>query len=249
LSYFENKHAVVTGGGSGIGEAIAKALIDVGVTVTIMGRNPDKLAKAAEALGAKQQIADVTDRGQVRTAFAAAIEDSGPVDILINNAGAAEAVPFTRMSDDFWDQIIAVNLTGVYNCTRAVAEAMADARSGRIINIASVAALDGFAYISAYSAAKHGVLGMTRALSKEFATMGITVNAVCPGYVRTEIVENAVEKIMKSTGRTHDEAMAELVKMNPQGRLIEAEEVAETVIWLCQQESVNGQAIAITGGQ
>ena len=249
MIYFDGKHAVVTGGGSGIGAAIAKSLVDAGASVTIIGRNADKLTGVADAIGAVQRVADVTDREQVAAAFAGAAAENGMVDILINNAGAAEAVPFTKMQDELWDRMIAVNLTGVYNCTRAVTGSMLAAGNGRIINVASTAALTGYAYVTAYSAAKHGVLGLTRSLALEFARKGITVNAVCPGYTNTEIIESALEKIVSSTGRTLEQALADIVKSNPQGRLVEPEEVAETVIWLCQQDSITGQAISIDGGE
>ena len=249
MSYFDGKHAVVTGGGSGIGAAIAKSLVDAGASVTIIGRNADKLSGVAKQIGAAQQVADVTDREQVAAAFAAAAAELGVVDILVNNAGAAEAVPFAKMQDELWDKMIAVNLTGVYNCTRAVTGPMLVAGAGRIINVASTAALTGYAYVTAYSAAKHGVLGLTRSLALEFARKGITVNAVCPGYTNTEIIDSALQKIVSSTGRTLEQALADIVKSNPQGRLVEPEEVAATVTWLCQQESITGQAISIDGGE
>jgi len=238
VSHFNGKHAVVTGGGSGIGASIAASLVNAGAKVTIMGRNEDKLRDVADRTGAARETADVTDRDQVATAFASAVDKFGNVEILVNNAGAAEAVPFAKMQDDLWDKTIAVNLTGVYNCTRAVTDSMLAAGSGRIINIASTAARTGYAYVAAYCAAKHGVLGLTRSLALEFAKKGITVNAVCPGYTNTDMVENALDKIVAMTGRTRDQAMADVVKSNPQGRLIEPEEVAEAVIWLCQQPSV-----------
>jgi len=249
VSHFNGKHAVVTGGGSGIGASIAASLVNAGAKVTIMGRNEDKLRDVADRTGAARETADVTDRDQVATAFASAVDKFGNVEILVNNAGAAEAVPFAKMQDDLWDKTIAVNLTGVYNCTRAVTDSMLAAGSGRIINIASTAARTGYAYVAAYCAAKHGVLGLTRSLALEFAKKGITVNAVCPGYTNTDMVENALDKIVAMTGRTRDQAMADVVKSNPQGRLIEPEEVAEAVIWLCQQPSVTGQAIAVDGGE
>ena len=249
MSAFNGQHAVVTGGGSGIGAAIAKSLTDAGAQVTLMGRNAEKLQDKAMDLGAVFQVVDVTDRDQVATGFAAAAEQIGAIKILINNAGAAEAAPFGKMEDEQWDATIAVNLTGVYNCTRAVIGAMADAGSGRIVNIASTAALTGYAYVSAYCAAKHGVIGLTRALALEYARKGVTVNAVCPGYTNTDIVEQAIEKIVAATGRSREEALQEMVKVNPQKRLVEPEEVASTVMWICQQESITGQSIAVAGGE
>jgi len=249
LSQFAEQHAVITGGGSGIGAAIAKAMTEAGARVTLMGRNAERLRNKAQELGIESQVTDVTDRGQVATAFAAAAEQNGTVTILVNNAGAAEAMPFGKMDDALWDSLIAVNLTGVYNCTKAVIGVMVEAGSGRVVNIASTAALTGYAYVSAYCAAKHGVVGLTRALALEYARKGVTVNAVCPGYTNTEIIEKAIDKIVAATGRSRDEALAEMVKVNPQRRLIEPEEVAATVMWICQQESITGQAIAVAGGE
>ena len=249
MSQFAEQHAVVTGGGSGIGAAIAKAMTEAGARVTLLGRNAERLRNKAQELGTDSQVADVTDRGQVATAFAAAAEQNGTVTILVNNAGAAEAMPFGKMDDELWDSLIAVNLTGVYNCTKVAIGAMVEAGSGRVVNIASTAALTGYAYVSAYCAAKHGVVGLTRALALEYATKGVTVNAVCPGYTNTELIEKAIDKIVAATGRSRDEALAEMVKVNPQRRLIEPEEVAATVMWICQQESITGQAIAVAGGE
>lgn len=249
MSQFAEQHAVVTGGGSGIGAAIAKAMTEAGARVTLLGRNAERLRNKAQELGIESQVTDVTDRGQVATAFAAAAEQNGTVTILVNNAGAAEAMPFGKMDDALWDSLIAVNLTGVYNCTKAAIGAMAEAGSGRVVNIASTAALTGYAYVSAYCAAKHGVVGLTRALALEYARKGVTVNAVCPGYTNTEIIEKAIDKIVAATGRSRDEALAEMINDNPQRRLIEPEEVAATVMWICQQESITGQAIAVAGGE
>ena len=246
---FADQHAVVTGGGSGIGAAIAKAMGEAGSRVTLMGRNADKLRRKAAELNAEFQLADVTDRASVATAFAAAAKQNGTVTILVNNAGAAASAPFGKMDDALWDSLIAVDLTGVYNCTKAAINPMVEAGVGRIVNIASTAALKGYAYVSAYCAAKHGVVGLTRALALEYAKKGITVNAVCPGYTNTEIIAQALDKIVAATGRSRDDALGELIKVNPQQRLIEPEEVAETVLWICRQDSITGQSIAVAGGE
>ena len=214
-----------------------------------MGRDANKLQNKAVELGTEYHTADVADRNSVAAAFAAAVKKNGAITILVNNAGAVETAPFARMDDEVWDRLIAVNLTGVYNCTRLAISAMTEAGSGRVINIASTAALKGYPYVSAYCAAKHGVVGLTRALALEYATKGVTINAVCPGYTNTEIIEQAIDKIVAATGRSRDEALAELVKANPQRRLVEPEEVAETVLWVCRQESINGQSVAVAGGE
>jgi NAD(P)-dependent dehydrogenase (short-subunit alcohol dehydrogenase family) len=249
MSFYEGKHALVTGGGTGIGAACAAVLKDKGARVTIVGRNAKRLATAAADMGVAHRAADITDRDQVAGAFAAAAEENGVIDILVNNAGAAEAMLFAKMTDELWDRMLAVNLTGVCNCTKAVIGSMLEKGSGRIVNIASTAALTGYAYVTAYCAAKHGVVGLTRALALEVARKDITVNAVCPGYTDTAIVRETVDKIVETTGRTREEALAELVKSNPQGRLIQPAEVADTVIWLCRQASINGQAISVDGGE
>lgn len=249
MSWFNGKHALVTGGGSGIGAAVANVLVDKGAKVTITGRNRERLESTASDLGVSMQVADVTDRDAVATAFRDAESENGPIDVLINNAGGAESAPFAKMSDDVWDRMLAVNLTGVYNCCREAIGGMLELGGGRIVNVASIAGLHGAAYIAAYCAAKHGVVGLTRALASEYARKNITVNAVCPGYVDTDIVRNAIDNISQTTGRSKEEALAEIVKTNPQGRLITPEEVADTVMWLCRQQSVNGQAIVIDGGE
>ena len=249
MSWCQGKHAVVTGGGSGIGLAIARQLVDQGARVTVTGRSAERLQAAASALGAAFQVADVTSREALRGAFAAAAQDQGAVDILVNNAGVAESAPFARMSDEHWDQALAVNLTGVFNCTKAVIGDMLERGSGRVVNVASTAGLAGYAYVAAYCAAKHGVIGLTRALAREYARKGITINAVCPGYTDTDVVQRSLDRIIETTGRSREQALADLVKSNPKRRLVRPEEVADTVIWLCRQESMNGQAIAVADGE
>ncbi len=240
------KNAVVTGGGSGIGAAVAKRLLAEGMRVTLMGRNPARLQAQQLELGdVAIQACDVSDEASVNAAFAAV----GDVDILINNAGQVETAPLHKTSLELWQRLLNVNLTGTFLCSRAVLPGMLARQQGRIVNVASTAALKGYAYVAAYCAAKHGVLGLTRALALEVATKGVTVNAVCPGYTETDIVANAVDTIVAKTGRTPEQARAELAKANPQGRLIQPEEVADTVAWLLHAAGVNGQAIAVCGGE
>ncbi len=246
------QHAVITGGGRGIGAAIAEALSRAGATVTIMGRNMSVLEAKAENLPNCLAVrCDVTDEQSVASAFAEAREGNGPVDILINNAGAALSLPFKKTDRAHFQHMLDVNLVGPYLCIQAVLQEMIDKGAGRIVNIASTAALKGYGYVTAYCAAKHGVLGLTRSLALEVATKGVTVNAVCPGFTETDIAWDAIKNIVGKTGRTEEQAIAELVAHNPQKRLIKPEEVASSVLWLCsaQASSLTGQAIAVAGGE
>jgi NAD(P)-dependent dehydrogenase (short-subunit alcohol dehydrogenase family) len=248
----EGRHAVVTGGGRGIGAAIATALAAAGARVTLMGRNEALLEEKAEKLPVGQAVrCDVTEEAAVGAAFAAATRAFGPVAILVNNAGAAESAPFVRTSLELLRRMLDVNLIGTFLCSRAALPDMFEVSFGRIVNVASIAGLKGAAYVSAYCAAKHGVVGLTRALALETATKGITVNAVCPSYTDTDMVRNAIANIALKTGRSAAEAEAELVGKNPQCRLIRPEEVAATVLWLCGPgtDAITGQAIAIAGGE
>ena len=252
MEMLKDKHVVITGGGSGIGASIAEALAKSGAKTTIMGRNYQRLQEKAEQLvqGFAAEV-DVTDEEKVNTAFQKAVQQHGVIDILINNAGNAISVPFEKMKAEQWNEMISLNLTGVFHCTQACLPAMKKQKWGRVINIASTAGLKAYAYVSAYCAAKHGVIGLTRSLALETANAGITVNAICPGYTETAITESAIENISLKTGRTKTEAREELLKHNPQKRFIQPEEIANTVLWLCQQEaaSVTGQAISISGGE
>jgi len=246
------RHAVVTGAARGIGAAIARALIGAGARVTLLGRDAQRLASHAATLQGETccVAADVSDPAEVTRAFAEARGRLGPIAILVNNAGQAETAPFGRMSLDVWHRMLAVNLTGTMLCSQAALPDMVDAAYGRIVNIASTAALRGFRYGTAYAASKHGVLGLTRSLALEVADRGITVNAVCPGYVETDMMGQAIDNVMARTGRTREEARAYFASQNPQQRVVQPGEVAEAVLWLCGDGAagVNGAAIPISGG-
>lgn len=250
-----NSHAIVTGGATGIGAAISTALLDCGANVTIVGRRKSVLHEAVaqfpNSSNAQAVVADVSSADAVNQAVAEARSSFGPVDILINCAGAAPTMPFHKLKVDEWNEVLAVNLNGVFHCTSAVINEMRERKSGRIINIASTSALKGYAYVSAYCAAKHGVLGLTRALAMETATHGITVNAICPGYTDTDIIRDSVKNIVEKTGRSEAQALESFTDTNPQKRLIAPEEVAETVLWLCcnNSRSITGQAISVSGGE
>jgi NAD(P)-dependent dehydrogenase (short-subunit alcohol dehydrogenase family) len=247
------RHALVTGAGRGIGAAIAARLAAEGAQVTLLSRTQSQLDATAARLGGAAQCvcADVADSQAVAAAFERAARSFGPVDILINNAGQAQSGPLHRAPEALWHTMLAVNLTGTYTCVRAALPAMFERRFGRIVNVASTAGLRGYPYVAAYCASKHGVIGLTRALALEVAERHITVNAVCPGYTDTGIAADAIANIQKLTGRTPEQARAALTKTNPQGRLIQPEEVANAVAWLCLpgSESINGQSIAIAGGE
>ena len=249
----KGRHALVTGGGSGIGRAIALALDRAGAQVSVLGRGEAKLSDTADAFknGGGVAVADVTDAAATSAAIDARIAAAGPVAILINNAGAAETAPFHRMSEDLWQRMIAVNLTSVVNVTRAVLPAMRGLDYGRIINVASTAGLKGYAYVSAYVAAKHGVVGLTKALALELAQTPITVNALCPGYTQTDMLDQSIETIVSKTGMSADQARKKLAESNPQGRLVTPEEVSMAALYLCGPHSnaMTGQAIAIAGGE
>ena len=253
------KHVVITGGGRGIGAAIAAALAGQGAKLTLMGRTLAQLEERAAALRTLEgescevqcEAVDVADEASVVAAFAAATRRLGPVAVLVNNAGQAGSAPFLRTDRALWQQMLDVNLTGTYLATRTALPDMLAAGWGRIINVASTAGEKGYPYVSAYCAAKHGVIGMTRALALEVAHKQVTVNAVCPGYTDTDIVRDAVANIREKTGRSEAEALAELAKHNPQGRLVRPEEVANAVLWLCLpgSEAITGQAISVSGGE
>jgi NAD(P)-dependent dehydrogenase (short-subunit alcohol dehydrogenase family) len=247
------RHALVTGGGQGIGAAIAQALVARGLNVTVLGRRLAVVQALAdtdpEHLHAVS--ADVADAAQVAEAVASAEARFGPVDVLVNNAGQAQTAPFLKMDLALWNQMLSVNLTGTLVCTQAVLPGMVARGWGRVVNVASTAGQVGYAYVSAYCAAKHGVVGLTKSLALEMAKKGVTVNAVCPGYTETDIVRESIARVVAKTGRSAEEARAEFVKSNPQGKLVQPEQVADAVAWLCGEgaSAVTGQQISVAGGE
>ncbi|MGB3289950.1 MAG: SDR family NAD(P)-dependent oxidoreductase [Burkholderiaceae bacterium] len=251
----KGRHALVTGGSRGIGLAVAEQLAGLGATITLMGRDAAALDEAAGRLAGHGQVGvvrgDIAQRDQVVQAFAQAGKAFGAIDILVNNAGQAESQRFDRIDEEAWQRMIAVNLSGTFHCMQAALPDMLERKWGRIVNVASTAGLIGYAYVGTYCAAKHGVIGLTRALALEVARKGITVNAVCPGYTETDIVHGAIENIMNKTGVSADQARATLAERNPQGRLVQPDEVARAVAWLCLPGagSINGQAIPVDGGE
>ena len=247
------RHALITGAGRGIGAVIAARLAREGARTSLLGREPGPLERVALESGgsdrARSYATDVTDGAAVREAFSAARAAFGPVHILVNNAGQAASAKFTDTDESLWTRLLAVNLTGTYLCTREAITDMLQAGFGRIVNVASTAGLRGAPYISAYASSKHAVIGLTRSLALEYATRHITVNAVCPGFVDTDIVSNAIADICAKTGRSESEALAALIAASPQRRLLEPREVADIVLWLCApgSESVTGQSIVLGG--
>jgi len=247
----DGKTAVVTGGATGIGKAISKMLIGAGASVTIMGRDEERLDKVSKEIGAQAIRLDVADEDSVASAFENHKKQSGALDILVNNAGMAQTALLERTTLEQFENSLAVNLTGTFLCIRAVLPGMKTQQKGTIINIASTAGLKGYPYVSAYVAAKHGVVGLTKSLAEEVGAQNITVNAICPGFTDTEMVSRSIDTIMEKTGRSKDEALKELTSSNPQGRLVKPEEVAGTVLWLCGDNAaaINGQSIAVAGGE
>jgi 3-hydroxybutyrate dehydrogenase len=248
--------ALVTGGGRGIGRAIAMSIARAGGSVAVAARTAAEITAVAREIqrvgvGAAAITCDVTDEASVARAVADVRERLGPIDILVNNAGLAESAPLSRTDSKLWERVLDVNLTGTYLCTREALPAMIERKNGRVINIASVAGKVGFMYTSAYCAAKHGVLGFTRAIALEVASKGITVNAICPGWVDTDMTTTSVARIVQKTGRSAAEARSALEAMSPQRRLVQPDEVATVAVFLAgpAAHGITGQAINVDGGE
>ncbi|MEQ9258170.1 MAG: SDR family NAD(P)-dependent oxidoreductase [Roseovarius sp.] len=245
------KHMVVTGGGGGVGAEIARLFAGEGAKVTVLGRSHAPLKAVADETGALALTADVTDRASLAQALRQAREAQGPVDIAIANAGSAPSAPFRKLTPEAFSDALAVNLEGVFHLWQETHEEMKAAGWGRLIAVASTAGLKGYPYVAQYCAAKHGVVGLTRALAAELATSGITVNAICPGFIDTPLLEGSIRAITEKTGKSEAEARAQLYAGNPQRRFVEVSEVAGAALWLCSASAgaVNGHALALSGGE
>ena len=248
------RHALITGGGSGIGAAVARLLADAGATVSLAGRRAEPLRKVAAGLQhASTIVADVSLEADADAMVEQARIANGPIDIVIANAGAAESAPAAKLDFGHWQRMLGVNLTGAFLTVKAALPDILrpDARVPRIVFIASTAGLKGYPYAAAYCAAKHGVVGLARALAAELAPRHVTVNAVCPGFTETPLLAASLAKIVASTGRGQEEAAAELTRLNPQRRFVQPAEVAQTVLFLCSSsaQAITGQAISVSGGE
>lgn len=250
MGWATGKHALITGGGTGIGAATAKMLAEEGAMVSLIGRRREPLEKVAGATRGKIFPADMTSRAKMERAFTEARDANGPFDIVILNAGIGDSAPFLRTKREAWDRIIATNLTALFDGAQLTLPDLTQGEDKRLIIVASVAGLRGAAYAAPYVASKHGAIGLTKSLAVEYARTGLTVNAVCPAFVDTPMVDDSAARISKTTGRSEDDARAALAAMNANGRLVTSNEVADAILFLCKpsSRSITGAALTIDGG-
>ncbi|HYX46028.1 MAG TPA: SDR family oxidoreductase [Sphingomicrobium sp.] len=249
-SRLEGRHALITGGGTGIGAAAAQHLDEAGAKLSLLGRRLEPIQAVAEGLGGIAIQCDVTDPERVRRAFDEARSANGPIDCLVVNAGIAESAPFHKMTRESWDRIIATNLTAAFDCARAAIGDLLKSDNGRLVFVASVASLRGVPYAAHYAASKHGLLGLMRSLAAEYAKTNLTVNAVCPGYVDTPMTDQSVARVSEITGRSSDDSRSIITAMNASGRLVDPQAIGNVIAMLCLPLSrdINGAAITIDGG-
>ena len=248
--WLQERHAFITGGGTGIGAAAATHLHAAGAKISVSGRRLEPLQRIAEITQGTAVQCDVTDPAQIERAYGEARAANGPIDILIVNAGIAESAPFHKMTRESWDRIIATNLTAAFECSRAAIGDLLKSDNGRLVFVASVASLRGVPYASHYAASKHGLLGLMRSLSAEYAKTSLTVNAVCPGYVDTPMTDQSVARVSEITGRSEGDARSAITNMNLSGRLVDPDGIATMILTLClpQSRDINGAAVTIDGG-
>jgi NAD(P)-dependent dehydrogenase (short-subunit alcohol dehydrogenase family) len=250
LGWATGRHTLITGGGTGIGAATARCLAHEGAKVSLIGRRREPLEEIARQSGGKIFPADMTDRSAMEAAFGEARAANGPFDYVILNAGIGDSAPFLRTKRDAWDRIIATNLTALFDGAQLTLPDLIEGEDKRLIIVASVAGLRGAAYAAPYVASKHGAIGLMKSLAIEYARTGLTVNAVCPAFVDTPMVDDSAARISKTTGRSADDARAALAAMNANGRLVTSEEVADAIAFLCQpsSRSITGSALTVDGG-
>ena len=249
-NWLEGRHALITGGGTGIGASCATHLNAGGAKVTVLGRRKEPLEFTRQIVRGTAVQCDVTDRDQIERAFGEARSANGPIEMLVVNAGIADSAPFAKMTRESWDRIIAVNLTAAFDCAQAALPDLLASENGRLVFIASVASLRGVPYAAHYAASKHGLLGLMRSLAAEFAKTRLTVNAVCPGYVETPMTFESIARVSAKTGRSEQDAQRAIASQNASERLVHPDAIGSMVLHLCLRESqdVNGAAIAIDGG-
>ena len=249
-NWLEGRHALVTGGGTGIGASAAAHLHAAGAKVTLLGRRMEPLQQTAERLGGYAVSCDVTQPDQIAKAFEEARTLNGPIELLVVNAGIAESAPFHKMTRESWDRIIATNLTAAFDCAQAALPDLLKSENGRLVFVASVASLRGVPYAAHYAASKHGLLGLARSLAAEYAKTNLTVNAVCPGYVDTPMTDQSIARVSAITGRSEDDSRSAITSMNASGRLVDPDGIATMILTLClpQSRDINGAAVTIDGG-